>query len=42
MKQMGCAEDSAHSTGKGVIPGSFFHSIVGAVRLAELTVTRNV
>lgn len=40
MKQTGCADDSAHGTGKGVIPGSLFHSTVGAVRLAELTVSR--
>lgn len=42
MKQTGCADDCARGTGKGVIPGSFFHSTVGAVRLAELIVSRNV
>lgn len=42
MKQTGCADDSAHGTGKGVIPGSLFHSTVAAVRLAELTVSRKV
>lgn len=42
MKQTGCADDSAGGTGKGVIPGSLFHSTVGAIGLAELSVSRNV
>lgn len=41
MKQRGCADGSASGTGKGIISSSFFHSTVGAVRLAELTVSRN-
>ena len=39
MKERGCADGSASAIGKGIMSGSFFHSTVGTVRLAELTVS---